>query len=77
MVDRKAEAEWFAWLLLGKLLKARGIEMNDPAHEELVRVIRHWGELHRQLYEGTGERSCWAEADARTVAGLLQKIRVP
>ena len=65
MMDALEQEEWFAWRAMCNLLAARGINVNDPQHETLVRVIRHYAASYRHLYEKTKGEHREARNDRR------------
>ena len=49
-----AHLEWLTWLAVGEQLKLRGIDIEAPEHEVLVRVIRDYAVRFCEVYRDTG-----------------------
>ena len=69
--DEVARTEWLAWRLVCVLLKDRGIDVNAPDAEDLVRAMRYWGEAYLTLFDGTGEHTWSADRDAEVARALM------
>lgn len=63
--------EWLAWRTVCGLLSAvYGIDVEAETALPLVRAIRHYAEMYRVLYEGTGDRQPFADRDAEETRAL-------
>jgi hypothetical protein len=74
MLTDVAREEWAAWRTMCTMLKAEGIDVNDPKHEGLVWVIRHHAELHHRLYTGDFRGSYSAMDDAQVARTLYDQV---
>lgn len=50
MTDQAAMEEWLAWRVICLELEERGIDVNEPKHEGLVRAMRYYGAAYRGLF---------------------------
>lgn len=73
-MEAYAMSEWLAWRVICGQLSQRGIDVNVPDNDVLVRAIRHYAATYHQLYP-EGEFHPTAERDAQTVEPLIQELR--
>jgi hypothetical protein len=69
-MDTAAREEWLAWRTVCGLLGVYGIDVDGETALPLVRAIRHYAEMYRVLYEGTGDRQPFADRDAEETRAL-------
>lgn len=67
-------AEWQAWRIVCKELGKRGIDVNAPEHDILVRAIRHYSATYHQLFP-VDEFHAQASPDRVAVEPLIQALR--
>lgn len=67
-------AEWLAWRAVCKELAKRGIDVNVPEHDILVRAIRHYSATYHQLFP-LDEFHAQASSDHVAVEPLIQALR--
>lgn len=66
--------EWLAWRVVCKQLSQRGIDVNSPDNDTLIRAIRHYAATYHQLYA----KNCYHsqhESDRQAVEPLIQELR--